>query len=458
MRITKISIVLLTAFLFLTLTGAVMINVHRDHNKEYFYFEDPLVCSGCHWDKFARWNVSQHSKGFTGDFFQAQFYKLVLPSLSYVNKVTDAHTGCIGCHSPSAFLSDDYIPLKTNSPDNHWNRGNGYKTRADRGIFCDFCHTLDGFENNPPFNHDYISLATAEIDAKRGDLEFPWSPHHETETSHIYENPVICATCHNEFNPYGVWVKATEHEYSESVYLHRGIVCQTCHMQPMGGKPAKMGILRPHNTDHWFGGGFNEFVEGAAKVSIQLEKSEIKQGEALQFKILIEADATGHKFPTGSVEERDVWLHVSVNDKNGNELFHIPVPANPDDPNDRYFITSNAKVAYPSHSRVSEPLERDALPEGDRIYHSSFLDSEGNFTYAQWFAVKEIENRLEPLEEREEVYVWNVPGNINEKELYLTAVLYYRRMPDSLADFLKIQRRPKLIVSKDIRKLVINTL
>ncbi len=456
MKATKISMLLLTAILFFTLTGTVLINVHKDQEKEYFYFEDPLVCSGCHWDKFERWNVSQHSKGFTGDFFQEQFYQLVLPSISFNEKVSHTHEGCIGCHTPSAFLSGEYIPPRTGKPDNHWNRGDGIKTRADRGIFCDFCHTLDGFENDPPFNHDYISLATAEVDAKHADLEFPWSPHHETQTSDIFENPFICATCHNELNPYGVWVKATEHEYNESVYLHRGIVCQTCHMQPMGGKPAKMGILRLHNTDHWFGGGFTKFVEGAAKVSIQLENIEIKQGETLQFKILVEAEATGHKFPTGSVEERDVWLHVTINDEYGNEIVHIPVPENPDDPNDQYFITSNAKIAYPSHSRLSKPFERDALPEGDRIYHSAFLDSDGNFTYAQWFAVKEIENRLEPLEEREEDYVWKIPGDLDEKELYLTAVLYYRRMPDSFADFLNIPRRPVITVSKDVRKLVMN--
>ena len=47
-------------------------------NKEYHYFDNPQVCSGCHWDRFDRWNVSQHSKGFTGDFFQKQFYDLVL--------------------------------------------------------------------------------------------------------------------------------------------------------------------------------------------------------------------------------------------------------------------------------------------------------------------------------------------------------------------------------------------
>jgi len=111
-------------------------------------------------------------------------------------------------------------------------------------------------------------------------------------------------------------------------------------------------------------------------------------------------------------------------------------------------------VAYPSHSRLSKPFKRDALPKGDRIYHSVFLDSDDNFTYAQWFAVKEIENRLEPLEEREENYFWVVPEDLTEEELFLTAVLCYRRMPDSLADFLNIQRRPVLKVSKDVRKLI----
>ena len=66
-------------------------------------------------------------------------------------------------------------------------------------------------------------------------------------------------------------------------------------------------------------------------------------------------------------------------------------------------------MAYPSHSKLSEPFERDALPEGDRLYHSAFLDSEGKFTYAQWFCVEEIENRLNPLEIRNEKYSFTVP-------------------------------------------------
>jgi hypothetical protein len=450
--------ILTPAFILVLLTILTSMKNTGDpesQKKKYHYYEDPRICSGCHWEKYEKWTGSQHSKGFTGDFFQAQFYEVVLPSLSLDEKVANANEDCIGCHSPTAFLSGDMIPPRSNEPDNHWNPFEATRTRAERGIFCDFCHTLDRFANDPPFNHDFISHATEAVDPKKGDLEFPWSPHHETETSEIFEDIMICATCHNEQNPYGVWVKATEHEYSESVYLHRGIPCQSCHMQPMSGKPAKMGFIRPHNTDHWFGGGFAGFVEGAAGVYLQAIPELLNAGQEIDFSILVKTLATGHKFPTGSVEERDVWLHVSLNSPEGEEVLHIPVPLNPDDPNDSYFVTSNEKVAYPSHSTLSDPIERDGLTEGDRIYHSAFLDSEGEFTYAQWLCVEEIENRLEPLEERMEHYRLSVPKNLEKGEYYLTAQLNYRRMPDPLADFFGIARRPVIEVAKDVRKVVV---
>jgi hypothetical protein len=452
MKLIRLSIPMLTIVLLALLTSTRFTGDPESQEKKYHFFEDPEICAGCHWDKFDTWSTSQHSKGFTGDFFQAQFYEVVLPSLTLDEKLANVHEDCIGCHSPSAFLSGDMIPRRATEPDNHWNPNSEARARADRGIFCDFCHTLDRFEHVQPFNHDFISHATADVDPKRGDLEFPWSPHHETATSEIYESTIICATCHNELNPYGVWVKATEHEYSESVFADRGIPCQSCHMQPMAGKPAKMGFIRPHNTDHWFGGGFAEFVEGAAAVYIQGEDLELSSGEEIEFSILVKTMATGHKFPTGSVEERDVWLHVSLNNNKGEEVLHIPVPPDQDDPNDKYFITSNAMVAYPSHSTLSEPIARDGLTEGDRLYHSAFLDSEGEFTYAQWLCVEEIENRLEPLEERMEYYQFTVP-ELEKGIYYLTAQLNYRRMPGPLADYFGIERRPVMEVSKDVRKL-----
>lgn len=442
-----------SALLILLLTSMVVISQKEDQNKKYSYYENPIDCSGCHWDRFDRWNTSQHSKGFTGDFFQAQFYDLVLPSLEFDDKITNVHEDCIGCHSPTAFLSGDMIPPRSKDPDNHWNVGDGNKMRADRGIFCDFCHTLDRLEHSPAFNHDYISHATAEVDAKRADLQLAWSPYHDVQTTEVFEESNFCGTCHNELNPYDVWVKATELEYGESVYPGRGILCQSCHMQPMAGKPAKMGYQRDLNHDHWFGGGFAEFVEGAAGVYFQEDIESVSRGESVDFSIMVKALATGHNFPTGSVEERDVWLHVTLNNALGEEVLHIPVPKNPDDPNDQYFITSNELVAYPSHSQLSEPIVRDGLPEGDRLYHSAFLDSDDQFTYAQWLTVKEIENRLRPLEERLEKYTMTIPRNLPKGDYVLTATLNYRRMPDPLADYLKVERRPVIEVSKDVRPI-----
>jgi hypothetical protein len=96
------------------------------------------------------------------------------------------------------------------------------------------------------------------------------------------------------------------------------------------------------------------------------------------------------------------------------------------------------------------------LPEGDRLYHSAFIDSNGNFTYAQWYATKDIENRLKPLEERIEKYQWTVLDRFAGQTVVLRAVLNYRRMPDSLAKYLGIPTRPILEVSRDERILKIS--
>ena len=66
--------------------------------------------------------------------------------------------------------------------------------------------------------------------------------------------------------------------------------------------------------------------------------------------------------------------------------------------------------------------------------------------------MEEIENRLDPLEERMENYRFTMP-ELDKGDYYLTAQLNYRRMPDPLADYFEIDRRPVMEVSKDVRKL-----
>jgi hypothetical protein len=419
--------------------------------EKYSYYDNPQVCYGCHIEKFDMWKTSQMSKALTGDFFQAQYNKLAVKDSERDKKLKGVKAACIGCHSPSAYKAKDIPPSPPDDQkiDNFWDQKGGIKLFADRGVFCGFCHTIEDFSGMTPVNHNYISHAGPGIEPMRGDLEFPWSPYHETARSELHEDAQFCGICHNELNDFGVWVKATEIEYQDSPYPAKYIACQDCHMPPVAGKPAKMGPARDENHDHWFGGGFTGFVEGAAKISLIIDQTELKTGGKTNFKVKVHHLAPGHKFPTGSSEERDVWLHVGIYDRAGNELEHIKIPKNPDDPHDKYFITSNEKVAYPSHSQHSKAFARDCLPEGDRIYHSAFIDSDGNFTYAQWYATKDIENRLKPLEERIEQYIWKVPDKFAGQTLILRAVLNYRRMPDSFAEYLGIPKRPTIEVSRD---------
>ena len=430
----------------------------EEKTVKYNYYDNPQVCLGCHVEKFETWTTSQMSKSYTGDFFQAQYFKLAVKDAKRDPKVKGLTSGCIGCHSPSSYKAGDFpptLPGKTKI-DSYWDQKGGIKLYANRGVFCDFCHTIEDFKDTKPFNHNYVSNATKGIDPKRGDLEFPWSPYHKTARSELHEDAQFCGICHNELNDFGVWVKATEIEYQEGPYPAKQIACQDCHMPPIEGKPAKMGPARAEHHDHWFGGGFKSFVQGAAKISIIMNKSQLEAEEVINFSIEIHHLAPGHKFPSGASEERDVWLHVGIFDRSGKELYHIKIPKNPDDQNDKYFITTNEKTAYPTHSRYSEPIVRDSLPEGNRIYHSAFIDSNGNFTYAQWYATKDIENRLKPLEKRTEKYVWKVPQELKGQTVTLKAVLNYRRMPDSYANYLGIPVRPTIEVSRDERILTIS--
>jgi len=382
---------------------------------------------------------------------QAQYYKVILRDAELDERTKGEIGGCIGCHSPTAFLTGDLPPEPVSGPDNFWSQGSKPKTMAERGIFCDFCHTIKDFEGDKPFNHNYVSTATEAVDPKFSDLEYPWSPYHDTATNDLFESPEFCGICHNERNYYGVWVKATEFEYEESPYPAKNINCQACHMPPAEGKPAKMGPARAESRRRWFGGGFSTFVEGAAKVSIAVDRHRVRPGEEVPFQVIVHDLATGHYFPTGSTEERDVWLHVTVLDSSGNEVDHVPVNPDPSNPNDKYFIASSTEKAFSTYSKHSyaDPLPRDCLPEGDRIYHGVFIDPDGRVTFGQWYAVKGIENLLQPLEERRENFTWKVPDGLAGETVILRAVLNYRRVNDAHADFLGIPRRPVREMSRD---------
>jgi hypothetical protein len=406
----------------------------------------------CHANKFAQWETDQHARAWTGDFMVAQYYDLARPDADLDPTVAEIKVGCVGCHSPSAYYDLGDALLTTPPPrpagiENAWNPLPGDKIEAERGIFCDFCHTLSAV-GTPPVNFNYENAVTAAIDPKRGPLlpfVIPGVAPHEVIISPLHDDPMICGTCHDEIDPFGQLVKGTYTEWLNSPYAP-DTRCQDCHQRDVALPGAQLYSMN-------FKGGFSPWVEGTASVVINAPV-DATAGGPLAFSVLVTNEQVGHYFPSGSEEERQLWLHVTATDAAGN-VWHIPITLTPDtidpaNPNHEFWVTTNAPVAWPSpNPGIGAAIPRDALPEGDRLYHSVFV-SPANLgsvvTYAQYYAAQIFTNRLTPLQPREEVYSWVVPLNA-VGSLTITAELNYRRMPDSMADFLGIQRRPIILVN-----------
>ena len=425
----------------------------------YSYYQDPVACASCHFDKWRQWTADQHSRSWTGDFMVAQYYDLARLDADFDPNVEKIKVGCVGCHSPSAYMAMgdrlmDTAPPRPAGVENAWNESVVFKTEADRGIFCDFCHTMSAV-HEPPVNFNFTSAATAGVDSKRGPsgntgAQGNWVAH-ESSQSALHDDPKLCGTCHDEIDPFGQLVKGTYTEWVNSPY-YPDTRCQDCHMKGEYPGEAMLGGTVAFSVDQGysmnFKGGFSPYLEGTASLEIDAPET-VGAGETVGFSITVTNDKAGHEFPTGSEEERQLWIHVTATDEGGNS-WHIPITTDPNrddpsDPNHTYWVTTNDVVAWPSpNPGIGRAIPRDGLPEGDRIYHSIFISPDytgSKITYAQYYAAEIYSNRLKPKEPRVESYSWTVPEDA-VGSITIQADLNYRRMPDSMADFLKIDRRP----------------
>lgn len=426
----------------------------------YSYYENPASCARgnngmmCHSDKFQQWQTDQHARAWTGDFMVGQYYDLARLDADFDPNVEKIKVGCVGCHSPSAFmaLGDNLMyapPPRPAGTENAWNMLSGDKTEAERGVFCDFCHTISAV-GDPPVNFNYTSAATAAVDPKRGPRQKGMGgggmANHDSLYSPLHNDPKICGTCHDEIDPFGQLVKGTYTEWLNSPYAP-DTRCQDCHQRNAQGGNMMGGYSMN------FKGGFSPWVEGVASLAINSPTS-ASAGQTLNFSITATNTKVGHEFPSGSEEERQLWIHVTAKDAAGH-TWHIPVTlqpntTDPSNPNHTYWVTTNDVVAWPSpNPGIGSAIPRDGLPEGDRLYHSIFISPSytgSKITYAQYYADQIFSNRLKPQEPRLENYSWQIPQEASGS-VTISADLNYRRMPDSMADFLGIDRRPIVKVS-----------
>jgi len=401
--------------------------------QPYDKYERPQACATCHVDIARQHEQAMMSQAYTHHWDEIEYFELAVPHAAKEPKVAGVKAGCNGCHAPLAFLAGDVPPPAPAAG-----------SRANESVSCDLCHTVVGHAGDTPFNYNWISVPGKVKQGNRPGLE---SPHHETRENPFLRSAEFCGTCHNEQDPWGLWVKATHLEWRDGPHGKAGIVCQDCHMPPAAGRSARMGGELPDVRQHLFHGAHDPGkLAGVAEVRIHPETREAEPGDTVRLTAVVVNAKAGHKIPTGSAEERMLWLHVVATDAKG-RTYHLPVDRKGFKDED-YTIASEAAMAYFDIGDIKgiagfPGLKRDGsyptLAAGDRIFRLPYLDPQGRMTIAQWnTAAFATDYRLAPLAATAETFTWKLPDAIPPGPVTVTAEIYYSRLVNSVAEYLHV--------------------
>ncbi len=208
------------------------------------------------------------------------------------------------------------------------------------------------------------------------------------------------------------------------------------------GRNASMGPELPNVAQHLFHGAHDPGkVKGTIEVRIHPDIREVEPGDRVKFTVALFNQKTGHKFPTGSAEERMVWLHVEATDAKGN-VYHLPVDKK-GFKGEEFMIAANT-LAYqdmgiPLDIPDFKGVQRDGVPVGDRIFRLPYLDPQGRMTIMQWnTASLGTDYRIGPRETKLETYTWTVPTTVPRGPLTVKAVLNYQKLPTPIVEFLGV--------------------
>ncbi len=406
-------------------------------------FERPAACRQCHIDIYQQWDQSMMSMSYTHHWDEIEYFELALKNLEQDPSIGDVVAGCNGCHAPVAWMTGTEFPPRP-----------GEGSRADEGVSCDLCHTTTGtVEAEIPHNFSYT------VDpgrTKYGNRKGVESPHHNTQYSEFMRTADFCANCHNEKSPHGVWVKSTQIEWKEGPYGEDGVQCHVCHMPAAPGRNANTAKEEhPDVAQHLFHGAHDTGkVRGSIEMRMHADRDDAEPGFPIRIQVQLFNGKCGHKVPSGSAEERQLWLTVTAYGPDGGE-YHLPVDRKGFEGEDQT-ITSN-ELAYQDIGEMRgesafKGLPRDAVEyEGDRIFCLPYFDPQGRRTMAQWnTASLGTDYRIGPRETKIETYTWTVPDDMPEGKVVVRAELKYRRLVKSVAEYLGVpEDETEIIVVND---------
>jgi len=394
---------------------------------EYSDFEKPEACYSCHVDIYMQWKQAMMSQAYTHHWDEIEYFDLAVPHAEKDPDMKPVVDGCNGCHAPLAFLAGDLTPPRP-----------AEGSRANESVSCDLCHTIVGYEGETPFNYSYrVDPGKTKYGTKPGQE----SPHHDTQQMDLYGQTEYCANCHNEKSPFGVWVKSTQIEWQDGPYGENNVPCMDCHMPKAPGRNAKM-AKKGMVAQHLFHGAHAPGkVLGTIELRMNPKTREVQWDEVVELEVQLFNGKAGHKVPTGSVEDRIMWLHVTATDAKGNE-YHLPVQEKGFE-GEEYTIASD-ELAYqdmglPKGIDDFEGVRREDVPIGDRIFRMPYFDPQGRMTIMQWNTKSlGVDYRIGPRETKTETYIWRMPEDIPVGKVTFKAQLNYRKLVKPVAEFLDV--------------------
>jgi nitrate/TMAO reductase-like tetraheme cytochrome c subunit len=407
--------------------AAVPVGDAAHGTRSYDDYEKPKVCASCHDNIYQQWIQSMMSQAYTHHWDEIEYFELAVPHAERDEVVSGVKAGCNGCHAPVSFLAGDTPPPPPAAG-----------SRANESVHCDLCHTVTGFAGEIPFNFNWISEPGR---VKTGPKPGLASPHHDTVENEFIRTGDFCGTCHNEMSPYGIWVKSTHLEWQDGPYHDQGVQCQDCHMPLAPGKSAKMaeeGLI----AQHLFHGAHDPGkLNGAIELRMNpLERDLDFDGTAV-IKVQLFNGKCGHKVPSGSVEDRLMWLEVTATDSAG-KSWHLAVDPKGFD-GEEYTISADVLAYQDMGIARDRPdfagVQRDGIPVGNRIFRMPYFDPQGRMTIQQWNTKSlGVDYRIGPRETKVETFTWELPADIATGKVAFRAVLNYQLLVEPVADYLGV--------------------
>jgi hypothetical protein len=421
--------IILLVTLSVVLSGTKTLQETQKSKYTYKDFEYAKRCRSCHAGIYEQWSQSMMSKAYTHAWDAIEYFDLAVAHAVANPSLKDVADGCNGCHTPIAFLGGPLPPPPPSA-----------NSMANESVSCEVCHLIQAIQSDPPHNYSYlIEPGMTKYAGRNPSVE---SPAHKIVTSDIFRTTEFCGNCHNEKNRFGMWVKSTQLEWKEGPYCAQSVLCQDCHMPKAPFQNALMAKPYDNARLHLFHGGHDRGkVKGTVELSVQPDIREAEPGEIVVFTVALFNAKSGHKFPTGSVEDRILWLNVEATDAKG-KVYHLTVDKKGFE-GEEYTISGDylayQDMGIPKNIKDFKGVQRDGIPAGDRIFRMPFFDPEGRMTIMQWNAVKPgTDYRIGPRETKVEKFTYQLPFDIAPGEMKVTAKLNYQLLLKPVAEFLKV--------------------